>query len=64
MGWNDHDDRLMVIADILEGAGMGYDKAYEMALEIRTDELCGEDWVSEESLMQYAYDLMEEEEGN
>jgi hypothetical protein len=51
MGWNDHDDRLMVIADILEGAGMPYEMAYEKALEIRED-----------ALMQIAIDEIEEME--
>lgn len=59
MGWNDHDDRLMDIADILEGYGMGYIPAYELALEIRTDELRGAEWASENALMQMARDAME-----
>jgi hypothetical protein len=63
MGWNDHDDRLMVIADILEGAGMPYEMAYEKALEIRVEEMLDTEYVSEEGLMQWAYDEMEEMEG-
>lgn len=59
MGWNDHDDRLMDIADILEDAGMAYVPAYELALEIRTDEMRGADMLSEDALMQMALDAME-----
>lgn len=60
MGWNDHDDRLMSIADMFEGYGMPYEKAYEMALEIRTDEIVSGDIVSEMSLQQIAWDETEE----
>ena len=60
MGWNDHDDRLMQIADMFEGYGMAYDKAYEMALDIRTDEMLSGDIISEASLMQIAWDATEE----
>jgi len=59
MGWNDHDDRLMDIADALEGYGMGYIAAYELALEIRTDEMLGGDMVSAEALWLMALDAIE-----
>lgn len=59
MGWNDHDDRLMVIADILEGYGMTYEKAYEKALEIRTEEMMGAESVSESELQSIAWDECE-----
>jgi hypothetical protein len=62
MGWNDHDDRLMVIADILEGAGMPYEMAYEKALEIRVEEMMDYEIVSENALFQIAIDEMEEME--
>ena len=60
MGWNDHDDRLMVIADILEGYGVDYEKAYSLALEMRTDEMLGGDLISEDSLAAIAFDEMGE----
>jgi hypothetical protein len=56
MGWNDHDDRLMAIADILEGYGMEYTRAYEKALEIRTEEMLGAEYVSEMALAQIGMD--------
>lgn len=60
MGWNDHDDRLMEIADLFESYAIGYDRAYEMALDIRTDEMLGGDLLSEDSLMQIAWDESKE----
>jgi hypothetical protein len=60
MGWNDHDDRLMEIADTFESFGIEYTKAYEMALEIRTDEMLGGDLISEDGIFQIANDEMEE----
>lgn len=54
MGWNDRDDRLMLIADILEGYGMEYPKSYEMAVELREDELRYGEFFSEDALMQMA----------
>lgn len=62
MGWNDHDDRLMSIADTFESFGIGYERAYEMALDIRTDEMMGSDYVSEDSLFAIANDEMENAE--
>ena len=61
MGWNDHDDRLMELADQFESAGMEYTKAYEMALDIRTDEILSGDIVSESGIMQIVIDIEEGE---
>lgn len=52
MGWNDHDDRLMELAYQFEMAGVEYDRAYERALEIRTDEMISGDFVSMDSVFQ------------
>jgi hypothetical protein len=60
MGWNDHDDRLMELADEFEMAGIGYERAYEMALDIRTDEMLSGDIVSESAIFQIAEDEIEE----
>ena len=50
----------MVIADILEGYGVDYEKAYSLALEMRTDEMLGGDLISEDSLAAIAFDEMGE----
>lgn len=60
MGWNDHDDRLMALADIAESAGLEYAEAYALAIDTRTEELRGSDPVSEESFYAYALDIAEE----
>lgn len=62
MGWNDHDDRLQSMADCIESYGVEYTKAYEMALDIRTDEMLGGDLISEDALASFAFDLMENAE--
>jgi hypothetical protein len=41
MGWNDHDDRLMMLAEQFEDEGLSYEDAYDKALEMRTEELFG-----------------------
>lgn len=61
MGWNDHDDRLMSLADMFEESGMEYTKAYEMALEIRTDEIVSGEILSESAIMGICYDIEEGE---
>jgi hypothetical protein len=60
MGWNDHDDRLMEMADQFEMAGMEYTKAYEMALDIRQDEIREGEILSDMALYQIINDEMEE----
>jgi len=57
MGWNDHDDRLMVISEILEDAGMPYEQAYETALDIRVEEMVDGDLAGEEYLFSIAEDF-------
>jgi len=39
MGWNDHDDRLMMISETLEDEGVEYPLSYEIALDIRQEEI-------------------------
>jgi hypothetical protein len=58
MGWNDHDDRLMELADEFEMAGIGYERAYEMALELRTEEILDNDGPCDQ---QYILDLIDDE---
>jgi hypothetical protein len=60
MGWNDHDDRLMELADEFEMAGIEYTKAYEMALDIRQDEIREGEILSDMALYQIINDEMEE----
>lgn len=60
MGWNDHDDRLMEMADQFEMAGLPYTIAYEKALEIREDEIREGEILSETALYQIVNDTMEE----
>lgn len=60
MGWNDHDDRLMSISDMFQDYGIPYPECYEMALDIRTDEIRSGDIISEESLMAIAFDASED----
>lgn len=60
MGWNDHDDRLMEMADQFEMAGLPYPLAYEKALEIREDEIREGEIISETALYQIVIDTMEE----
>lgn len=60
MGWNDHDDRLMSMSDMFQDYGIPYPECYEMALDIRTDEITSGDIISEESLMAIAFDASEE----
>jgi hypothetical protein len=52
MGWNDHDDRLDTIADILNGFGDGipYPDSYTIAVWIRQEELTDGELVSESYL--------------
>jgi hypothetical protein len=58
MGWNDHDDRLMELADQFEMGGIAYDRAYEMALELRTEEILDGDGPCDQ---QYILDLIDDE---
>jgi hypothetical protein len=60
MGWNDHDDRLMSMSDMFQDYGIPYPECYEMALEIRTDEIVSGEIISESSLMAMAFDASEE----
>lgn len=61
MGWNDHDDRLMELADMFSDAGMEYTQAYDKALEIRTDEILSGEILSESAIMGICYDIEEGE---
>jgi hypothetical protein len=60
MGWNDHDDRLMSLSDMFQDYGIPYPECYEMALDIRTDEITSGEIISESALMSIAFDASEE----
>lgn len=60
MGWNDHDDRLDTIADILNGSdeGIPYPDAYTIAVWVREEELTDGELVSESYLEELINDYL------
>ena len=61
MGWNDHDDRLMMISEELEDAGMPYEQAYMTALDIRVEEMATGEYTSAEYILAIAEDFADGE---
>lgn len=61
MGWNDHDDRLMSLSDMFQDYGIPYPQCYEMALEIRVEEIRSGEILSESAIMGICFDIEEGE---